>query len=310
VSDILDVIIIGGSYAGLSAAMALGRSLKNVLIIDSGSPCNKQTPHSHNFLTQDGETPANIASKAKKQVLKYPTVKFIQDKAVSAGKKSNSFEVVTESGRVFTARKLLLATGIHDIMPDIDGFKDCWGITVLHCPYCHGYEVNGENLGVLANGDAAFEMARFISNWSSKLTLFTNGHSALTGEQTDMLADHNIFVVEKEILRIDHEKGVMHGLGFKDGSGHELKALFYRAAFRQHSDISEKLGCEFTQDGYIKIGELQETTVPGVYAAGDNSTMLRSVAVAVSAGMKAGAFINKEIIMENFASLPVKPLIT
>lgn len=309
-SDILDVIIIGGSYAGLSAAMALGRSLRNVLIIDSGSPCNKQTPHSHNFLTQDGETPANIASKAKKQVLKYSTVKFIEDKAVNAGKKSNGFEVVTESGRVFSARKLLLATGIYDIMPDIDGFKDCWGITVLHCPYCHGYEVNGENLGILANGEAAFEMAKFISNWSSKLTLFTNGSSALTSEQTDMLADHNISVVEKEILSIGHEKGVMRGVIFKDGSMHELRALFYRAAFRQHSDISEKLGCELTPDGYIKINEFQGTTVPGVYAAGDNSTMIRSVAIAVSGGMKAGAFMNKEIIMENFAKAPVKPLIT
>ncbi|HEX2982371.1 MAG TPA: NAD(P)/FAD-dependent oxidoreductase [Ignavibacteriales bacterium] len=308
--DTFDVIIIGGSYAGLSAAMALGRSLRNVLIIDSGSPCNKQTPHSHNFLTQDGETPANIASKAKRQVLKYSTVKFIEDKAVSAGKKSNGFEVVAESGEVFSARKLLLATGIHDIMPDIDGFKDSWGITVLHCPYCHGYEVNGENLGILANGEAAFEMAKFISNWSGRLTLFTNGPSSLTTEQTDMLADHNISIVEKEILLIDHEKGVMHGLIFKDGSGHELRALFYRAAFRQHSDIAEKLGCELTPDGYIKIGEFQETTVPGVYAAGDNSTMLRSVAVAASAGMKAGAFINKEIIMENFAKTPVKPLIT
>src|SRR5688500_15844678 len=129
-----DVIIIGGSYAGLSAAMALGRSLRQVLIIDSSKPCNQQTPHSHNFITQDGETPKGIAEKAKAQVLKYDTVKFYNGIATEGTKTENGFEIKTQSGGRFTSKKLLFATGVKDQFPDINGFAECWGISVLHCP--------------------------------------------------------------------------------------------------------------------------------------------------------------------------------
>src|SRR5688500_3542764 len=133
-----DVIIIGGSYAGLSAAMALGRSLRNVLVIDSGNACNKQTPHSHNFITNDGNTPAEIAKKAKEQVMQYDTVKFLTGLATIARKSESGFEIETQNGEVFRSAKLLISTGISDIMPPIQGFAECWGISVLHCPYCHG----------------------------------------------------------------------------------------------------------------------------------------------------------------------------
>src|SRR5690606_26609566 len=136
-----DVIIIGGSYAGLSAAMALGRALRNVLIIDGGSPCNRQTPHSHNFITQDGEKPHIIAEKARTQVLQYPTIKFITGIAHSGFKTEFGFTITTKANETFEAKKLIFATGLKDNMPDIKGFSECWGISVIHCPYCHGYEV-------------------------------------------------------------------------------------------------------------------------------------------------------------------------
>ncbi|MEL6971969.1 MAG: NAD(P)/FAD-dependent oxidoreductase, partial [Bacteroidota bacterium] len=148
-----DVIIVGGSYSGLSAAMALGRSLRNILIIDSGLPCNRQTPHSHNFITQDGEQPAAIAEKAKAQVLNYDTIRFLHGKAISGKKTENGFTITTQKEETFTAKKLVFATGVKDIMPDIGGFSACWGISVIHCPYCHGYEVKNEKTGILANGD-------------------------------------------------------------------------------------------------------------------------------------------------------------
>ena len=138
-----DVIVIGGSYAGLSASMALGRSLRSVLIIDSGKPCNRTAPHSHNFITQDGEPPATIAQKAKAQVLVYPTIQFVADTVQSAQKEKNLFRIKTEANVEFTAKKLLFTTGIRDLMPDLPGFADCWGISVIHCPYCPGYEVHG-----------------------------------------------------------------------------------------------------------------------------------------------------------------------
>lgn len=139
-----EVIIIGGSYAGLSAAMALGRALRNVLIIDSGLPCNRQTPYSHNFITQDGEKPNIIAEKAKAQVLKYNTIKFLNDFVVSGKKNENGFVITTKTGEEYISKKLIFATGIKDIMPDIKGFAECWGTSVIHCPYCHGYEVKRE----------------------------------------------------------------------------------------------------------------------------------------------------------------------
>lgn len=202
-----DVIIIGGSYAGLSAAMALGRSLRKVLIIDSGNPCNKQTPHSHNFITQDGETPAKIAEKAKVQVSKYETVNFYSGVATEGAKTQNGFEVTTQDGNKFSAKKLLFATGITDLLPTIEGFAECWGISVLHCPYCHGHEVKHQNIGLLGNGDVGFELSKLISNWTNTLTLFTNGKSTLTEEQTTKIKSHNIRLVEKEIAPFQSLKG-------------------------------------------------------------------------------------------------------
>lgn len=161
-----EVIIIGGSYSGLSAAMSLGRSLRQVLVIDSGLPCNRQTPHSHNFITQDGEKPAVISAKAKLQVDIYKTVQFYNGLAVKALKTESGFEIETESGVVFTSRKVLFATGVKDLLPEIEGFAACWGISVLHCPYCHGYEVKNEKTAIIANGEMGFEYAKLISNWT------------------------------------------------------------------------------------------------------------------------------------------------
>ena len=175
-----DVIIIGGSYSGLAAAMALGRALRNVLIIDSGKPCNRQTPYSHNFLTQDGKTPKEIASLAKQQVDQYNTVQFLNGVATNGLKTNAGFEIHTNTGKVFTARKIIFATGIKDIMPDIPGFADSWGISVLHCPYCHGYEVKYLPTGILGNGNYGFEFSTLISNWTKDLTIYTNGPSTLT----------------------------------------------------------------------------------------------------------------------------------
>ncbi|MCS3871111.1 thioredoxin reductase [Chryseobacterium ginsenosidimutans] len=166
-----DVIIIGGSYSGLSAAMALGRSLRKVLLIDSGKPCNRQTRHSHNFITHDGKTPKEISDLAKEQVLKYETVKFHNGIVVKTSKNNEGFEIETESNEKFYAKKLILASGIKDIMPNIPGFAECWGISVIHCPYCHGYEVKGKATGILSNGDIAFDFSKLVFNLTKETDL-------------------------------------------------------------------------------------------------------------------------------------------
>jgi thioredoxin reductase len=170
-----EVIIIGGSFSGLSAAMALGRSLRNVLIIDGQKPCNRFTPHSHNFITHDGEAPATILEKAKKDVFQYPNVKYQADFVSESYKIESGFKVVTESGKTYTSKKLLFATGVKDILPEIKGLADCWGKSVIHCPYCHGYEARTQKTAILGNGDATFHYAMLVSQLTSKLTIFTNG---------------------------------------------------------------------------------------------------------------------------------------
>lgn len=295
-----DVIIVGGSYSGLAAGMALGRALKKVLIIDSGKPANAQTPHSHNFLTQDGNTPKGIATLGKQQVEKYTNLSFHNGVASSGSKIENGFEIVTAAGEKFQATKLIFATGIKDIMPEIEGFAECWGISAIHCPYCHGYEVRNAKTGILGNGEYAYELSKMISNWTKDLTIYTNGKSTLNAEQVLKLKSHNIQIVEKEIKKLDHIEGHIQNIEFNDDAISPITALYSPRPFIQHCTIPESLGCELTEDGYIKVNGFQETSVDGIYACGDNTTKMRTVANAVAMGTTAGMSASKKLIVEQF----------
>ena len=298
--NLYDVIIIGGSYSGLSAAMALGRSLRNVLIIDAGQPCNRQTPHSHNFLTQDGKSPEEIASLARHQVSRYETVHFRSDLVTTGIRTANGFEIGTASGTTFHAKKLLIATGIRDLLPPIDGLSDCWGITVLHCPYCHGYEVRNEPTGILANGEDGFEYAKLIAHWTNDLTIFTNGPALFTPDQLHALHSHGIGIVENPIQKLEHTTGHLRKIHFTDGTSFPLKVLYARSSFEQHIDLHETLHYELTEEGYIKVDAFQHTSTPDVFACGDNTTRMRTVANAVASGALAGMMINKALVSEEF----------
>jgi thioredoxin reductase len=297
VSDIkYDVIIIGGSYAGLSAALTLGRSLRKVLIIDNWEPCNKKAPQSHNFLTNDGDTPAAITFKARQELAFYETVKLIAGTVLKVAQNGSQFEVETADEHTFETDKVLFATGLKDIMPAIPGFAGCWGTSIIHCPYCHGYEVYQEKLAVFGNGDDGFEFAKLIHNWSKDLTLFTNGASTLNHGQEQKLKEHGINIIQTEITAIDCFNNQVQAIQLKDGSEHATQAIFARVPFEQHSHIPQQMGCALTKLGHIETDNFCATTIPGVYAAGDNSSALRGVANAVAMGMMAGVFINKALI--------------
>jgi thioredoxin reductase len=296
-----DVIIIGGSYAGLSAAMSLGRSLRKVLIIDSGLPCNRQTPHSHNFITQDGETPAAIAAKALEQVLKYDTVSLIKDTVINAAEVKRIFEIKTLNGSRYTSKKLLIAAGIRDILPSIPGLKECWGISVIHCPYCHGYEFKGRKNGILINHEMIFHLVPMIKNLTAEVTVLTNGEIELSEEQTGLLAKSNVKLINQPIHNIIHENGSLTHIVFADGTVAALDALYVKAPFEQHTEAAAQLGCDFTEHGHVSVDNMQKTSVPGVFACGDCSSMMRSVATAVYTGNVAGAMINKELCEEEFS---------
>lgn len=295
-----DAIIVGGSYAGLSAAMALGRSMRQVLLIDSGLPCNRQTPHSHNFITHDGATPSEIGEKAREQVLKYDTVTLVNDFAVSGRQTETGFTIATQSGDEFQAKKLVFATGIKDIMPEIPGFSACWGISVVHCPYCHGYEFRNQKTAILLNGEKAIHVTALVHNLSKDITILTSGKADFSDKQATKLHKNNIRVVENEVSAIAHKNGYVTHVAFKDGSTMPFDAVYSPLPFEQHSDIPVALGCELTEHGYIHVDNAQKTTVKDVYACGDNSTTMRSVAAAVSTGGIAGAMVNHELTTEQF----------
>lgn len=298
-----DVVIVGGSVAGLSAALILGRSLRDVLVVDSGEPCNRQTPHSHSFMTRDGVPPAQLNALAREQALAYPTVELLSDKVVAISRKNDEFSITTEQNQTFIARKILLATGVYDIMPNIEGFAECWGRSVFHCPYCHGYEVKNEPLGVMINGDHAREYAGIIRHWSKNITLFTNGPATFDDTQRTKLQNLGVPLIETTLVSLDHQNGMLTAVQLQDGSRVNLSALFAPVYTRQHADLAQQLGCDLTPAGLIAVSAFGETNVPGVFAAGDNSSPMRQLVAASAAGSTAGSFLNRELVNEAIAGI-------
>ncbi|MFT3793315.1 NAD(P)/FAD-dependent oxidoreductase [Flavobacterium sp.] len=295
-----DVIIVGGSHAGLSAALCLGRSLRQTLVIDSGNPCNQSSPQVHNLLIQDGEIPHSILEKSKRQVLGYPTVAFWEDVVISAEKGDGFFAVGTQTGKTFRSQKLLFATGLTDIMPDIPGFSECWGQSVLHCPYCHGYEAKGTKTGILGNGGLAYEMAKSVRQWTNDLVIFTNGRPVFSESEIEKFKLKNIAIIDSEIKSIEQTDGWVENLVFKDGKRHEIHTLYAHPHTKQQCNLMAFFGCKTNSHGCVETDVFQRTNIPGIYAAGDCSSVGRAVSVAIAAGTVAGMFINKEMIEEAF----------
>lgn len=300
--DKYEVIIIGGSFAGLSAALCLGRAQRKVLIIDSGLPCNRFTPISQNFLTRDSESPDNILKKGLRDVRKYPTVEFLKDLALSVKKISKGFQIITWAGNTYTSRKLILATGLKDKIPQIPGFKKCWGISILHCPYCHGYEVKNTPTGILGNREIGFEMAKLLSQWTEDLKIFTNGPARFSEIQLKQLNKNKVDIVEHVVSCFTHDNGRLRKVVFENDTEIHLKAIYVKPTFEQSSTIPMELKCQLTTTGLLKIDEFQKTNIPGLFACGDNSNIKRTISFSLSSGTNAGMSLNKELIEEGYYS--------
>lgn len=298
--DNYEVIIIGGSYSGLAAALALGRSQRKTLVLDDGMPCNRQTPHSHNFLTQDGQTPAAISQLAKDQVLEYPSVSFRSAIATDVHTSINGFEIETANER-FGAQKLIFATGIEDLFPDIDGIRACWGISVIHCPYCHGFEHRNKKAGILANGAMAMHLAPLVHNLNKDLCILSNGPADFDADQLARFRRNNVSIVESEIRAIVHENGHVRSVQFRDGSEQALETIYAALSFKQSTSLPEKLGCNTDASGYLTVNDFFETSIPGIYACGDNTAMMRSLSKSVFNGSMAGAAVNKSLAEASFS---------
>lgn len=301
--EAFDVVIAGGSFAGLSAAMQLSRARRRVLVVDAGRPRNRFAHASHGFLGQDGRTPAQILETARAQVLAYPTVDHREDEATHASATADGFEVRLASGTSVRTRRLVLATGVVDELSDLPGLRERWGRTVLHCPYCHGYEVSDGRLGILAIGEASLHQALLLPDWSNDVTLFTNGMFDPSPEQLDSLAARGVRVDRRSVLEVVGNGEALAGVRVQDAGGTALvtlDALFTGSRTRMASPLAEQLGCAFDDGPFglvIRTDAWKETTVPRVYAAGDIARVPHNVTWASADGVTAGIGAHRSLAL-------------
>jgi thioredoxin reductase len=291
-----DVIVAGGSYAGMAAALQLARARRKVLVVDAGQRRNRFAHESHGFLTRDGEAPGEIAAKAREQLLAYPTVTWLDGKAAAASGKADGFSVTLQDGKTHNARRLILATGIVDVLPDVPGLAERWGKTVFHCPYCHGYELNQGRLGVLATGAHSMHQAMMIPNWGTT-TLFTNGAFTPNDRETAELTARGVRIETTRVMSAGGDGGI--ALRLEDGREVALDGLFVAPRMEHTSKLAHQLDCRM-EDGplgaWIATDALKATSVEGVFAAGDAARAAGSVTFAVADGAQAGFAAHRSLM--------------
>jgi thioredoxin reductase len=293
-----DCVIVGAGPAGLSAALMLGRCRRQVLLCDTGEQRNARSSGIHNYLTRDGTRPAEFLQLARDEVAQYPTVEFRQVEILDATRSPDGFRLVCDDARQLTARKLLLATGVVDELPEIEGLEALYGTSVHHCPYCDGWEWRDRPVAVYGSGEEGSALALGLTVWSRDLVLCTNGPSRLSATEVEKLERYRIAVREDRILRLEGSEGRLQRIIFNRGAPLDRAALFVCASQHQHSGLARKLGCRFTSKGAVDTGTCEATDVPGLYVAGDASKEAQFVIVAAAEGAEAGMAINKALLKD------------
>lgn len=294
----LDVIVIGGSFAGLSAAMQLVRGQRTVTVIDAGEPRNRFADESHGFFGLDGVSPVAIQQEAYRQLLKYPTASIVKSKATSVEKLAEGFSVRLADKSILTSKKLILATGLKDEIPDIPGLTERWGATVIHCPYCHGYEVRNQPLGVLATSPISIHQAGMIPDWGPT-TYFTQGLYEPDEEQREFLLKRGVNIESTPILEVLGRAPEISSVYLADGRTIRIAALFVAPKTHMTSPFAEQLGCEFEEGPLglvIKTNAMKQTSVEGVFAAGDAASPMHNATLASAAGVMAGGGAHQSLM--------------
>ncbi|WP_019584994.1 NAD(P)/FAD-dependent oxidoreductase [Deinococcus apachensis] len=271
-----------------------------MLVLDRGQPRNAPAAAAHGFLTRDGTPPAELLWIAREQLVPYG-VEVRPAPATGAQalpeQALEGFGVELEGGEVVRSRRLLLASGVRDLLPDVPGLRERWGCSVHHCPYCHGWEVRGEPIAVYARGERAFHLTVLLHHWSPDLVLLTDGRAGLTADQSHQLTSLGIEVIESAVERLDGPGEQLERVVFRGGDSLARSALFVGPGQEQQSTLPAQLGCVFTEDGiYVKTEPGGQTSVSGVYAASDMVGPLRQVAQAVAGGAFAAATLNNTLI--------------
>jgi len=298
-----DVIIVGAGSAGLSAALVLGRCRREVLVLDGGPPRNAPSPSVQGFFTRDCTPPADLLQMGRNQLTPYSSVKIKPWKATKVQKQGGVFQVETENETGHTtqktARKILLATGVEDELPPLDGFREYWGRGVLHCPYCHGWEVRDQPLAVYGRGKTVTGLALLVSRWSREVVVCTDGPGGLSAHAQRRLRKVGIEVREDKVARlVGGSDGMLRCVEFEDGTYLDRHALFLHAHQHQRTQLAEALGCKRTSKGAIKVNKQLQTSLTGIYAAGDATAGLQQAVTAAAEGATAAVAINEQLTRE------------
>jgi thioredoxin reductase len=294
-----DVIIIGGSFAGLAAALNLGRARRRVTILDTGMPRNRYASHAHGLLGHDGRPPGDILAEARAQLAPYETVRFVTARAGGASGEPDNFSVTTDDGAVLQGRRLLLSYGIADQFPDIAGFAECWGKSVIHCPYCHGFEYAGQRWGLIYSTPLSLHAPMLYGDWTDRLTLFTDGNDIPEAERSK-LDKRGVRVVEGKVASIQHENGQLSSVTAADGTVTDLDALFAHPRIKPSSDLHEQLGLATTDTPFgiaVQVDDKQKTSRDGIYAAGDLVSPMHSLTIAIYTGAMAGVNAQQSMLV-------------
>ncbi|MFD5254544.1 NAD(P)/FAD-dependent oxidoreductase [Streptomyces bobili] len=301
-ADSYEVIVIGGGAAGLSAGLVLGRSRRRTLVVDAGEPRNAPAAHMQGYLSRDGMSPAEFLATGREEIARYG-VELVRDRAVDATR-DDGFTVTLAGGRTVRARQLVVATGLKDELPPVEGLAERFGRDVLHCPYCHGWEVRDQAFGVLATSPMSVHQALIVTQWSKDVTLFlhTVTEAELSAEDLRRLAAAGVRVVPGEVAGLVVEDDRLTGVRLGDGSAHAREALFVAPRAVPRTDLLARLGAEMTETPfgvYPVVDSRGLTTVPGLWAAGNASGFAEQVINAASRGYRAGAAINGELLMND-----------
>ena len=293
----LDVIIVGGGPAGLSAALLLGRARRRTVVCDAGAPRNRTSHALHGFLSRDGIPPGELLRKGRDEIRKYD-IEWRSERVTSICRRSHGFEAQLEGGDRLQARKLLIATGVSDRLPGVEGFEACYGHSVHHCPYCDGWEWRDAPVAVFGSGKGGAALALALLTWSADVQLFTNGPSRLSALVRQQLTTHGIAVHDAPVTALEHTDGRLNAVRLKNGDAVPRAALFFTTGQHQQESFAAELGCEFTRRGTVKTDRFGQTCVPGVFVVGDASFDVQFVVVAAAEGAKAAVLINKQFQFE------------